>query len=210
MSTPNSKTAIANLALGHLKTDPVVSIDPPDDDSKAAQAMAKWYDQARRDTLEAHPWKFASKRKEILADATDPLFGWDARYELPPDYIRVNYIGEDWRNPITDYDIESNFIICNEASPLQLVYVYNLVDTSKFSPKFITALSYKLAALAGYEITGNAALVGAMEGQFTGSFSAAASIAGQNRPTRRVEHSKIREARMGRSRFRDWQRWGEE
>lgn len=210
MSTPNSKTAIANLALGHLKTDPVVSIDPPDEDSKAAQAMAKWYDQARRDTLEAHPWKFASRRREILADAEAPLFGWDKKYELPNDYIRINYMGEDWRNPLTDYDIEGSFILCNEASPLKLVYVYNLIDPSKFSPKFITSLSYKLAALAGYEITGNAQIVQAMEAQFMASFSSAASVAGQNRPTRRIEHSRLLEARQNRSRFRDWQRWGDE
>lgn len=210
MATPNSKTAIVNLALGHLKTDPVTSIDPPDEDSKAAQAGAKWYDQARRDTLEAHPWKFASKRRTILADAAAPLFEWDKKYEIPADFIRVNYIGEDWSSPVTDYDIEDGFIICNEASPLKLVYVYNLNDATKFSPKFITSLSYKLAALMAYEITGNAALVGAMEEQFTRSLSGATSVSGQNRPTRRIEHSKIKGARQFTGRTRDWRRWGDE
>lgn len=210
MATPNSKTAIANLALGHLKTDPVVSIEPPDEDSKAAQASAKWYDQARRDTLEAHPWKFASKRKNIVADAVPPLFEYSGRYELPPDFIRVNRIGESWDDPEGDYELEDGFILCNEGSPLKLVYVYNLTDTSKFSPKFITSLSYKLAAFMAYEITGNAALVGAMEEQFTRSLTQAASVSGQNRPTRRVEHSRLRQARQMQARGRDWRRWGDD
>lgn len=210
MATPSSKTAVANLALGHLKTDPVTSIDPPDEDSKAAQAMAKWYDQARRDTLEAHPWKFAQRRRALLADATAPAFEWASRFQAPNDYIRLAYIGEDWSNPDMDYDIEGDYILSNEASTLKLVYIWNIVDVTKFSPKFITAMSYKLAALAGYEITGNAQIVAAMEAQFQGSFSAAASISGQNRPTRRVERSRVKAARQNMAGSQDWRRWGDE
>lgn len=209
MATPNSKTAIVNLALRNLKTDPVISIEPPDDDSKAASAGAAWFDQARRDTLEAHPWKFASRRRNLVADPTAPLFEWDKQYELPNDFIRVGYLGNDWRNPITDYDIEGDFILCNETSPLPLVYVWNLTDVTKFSPKFVTALTYKLAALMAFEITGNAQLVGAMESQFDACFMKAASVNGQNRPTRRVQHSKLQQARQGQGRYKDWQRWGD-
>lgn len=210
MSTPNSKTAIVNLALRHLKIDPVVSIDPPDEDSKAAQAGAAWYDQARRDTLEAHPWKFASRRRNLAADASAPTFEWTKKYELPPDFIRINYIGNDWQNPDMDYDIEDGYILSNRESPLPLVYVYNLSDATKFSPKFIAALSYKLAALMAFEMTGNAQLVGAMEAQFSSALSSAASVSGQNRPTRRVQHSRLASARRAQGRYKDYQRWGDE
>lgn len=211
MAAPSSKTAIVNLALRHLKIDPVVSIDPPDEDSKAATAGASWYDQARRDTLEAHPWKFASKRRLIPADPAKPLFEWGRKFALPQDYVRINYIGADWRDPVEDYDLEDGFILCNEGSPLPLVYVYDLNDATKFSPKFITAMSYKLAALMAYEMTGNAQLVQAMEAQFAGAFTGAASVSGQNRPTRRVEHSRLRRARQyGGGRYRDYKRWGDE
>lgn len=207
MPTPTSKTAIANLGLRHLKIDAVVSIDPPDKDSKAAAAAAAWYDHARRDTLEAHPWKFASRRRKLVASTTPPEYEWSKKYELPSDFIRLNYIGTDWRTPLDEYDIEDGFILCNEGSPLCVSYVYDLNDATKFSPKFVTAMSYRLAAFMAYEMTGNAQLVGAMEGQFQNSFAGAASVSGQNRPTRRVEQSRLKGARQFGGRYKDWQRW---
>ena len=208
MSAPTSKTAIANLALRHLKIDPVISIDPPDSDSKAASAAASWYDQARRDTLEAHPWKFASRRRQLVADTAEPLYEWTKKYQLPGDFIRLNYIGTDWRNPLTEYDIEDGFILCGEDSPLCISYVYDLSIATRFSPKFITAMSYKMAAFMAYELTGNASLVQAMEGQFATAFTSAASVSGQNRPTRRVERSRLADTRRNFGRYREYQRWG--
>lgn len=196
MAKPTSRVSIVNLALSHLKTDAVVSIDPPDSDSKAAAAGAKWYDQARRHTLEDHPWKFASKRVNVVAETAAPLFEYAYKYQVPSDFIRVNSIGESWQDPIEDYEIEGDFILCNEAAPLKLKYVWDLNDATKFSAKFITALSYKLAAFMAYEITGNASAVTVMEDQYTNALTSAASVQGQNRPTRRVERSKLRESRL--------------
>lgn len=210
MATPNSKTAIANLALRHLKIDPVSSIDPPDADSKAAKAAADWYDQARRDTLEAHPWKFASRRRNILAEADAPTFEWAKKYQLPSDYIRVNYIGDDWRNPDMEYDLEDGYVLSNRESPLPLVYVYDLNDATKFSPKFVTALSYKLAEFMAFEMTGNSQAVAAMAAQFDDCFTKAASVSGQNRPTRRVERSALKEARQYGPRGRNFRSWGDQ
>lgn len=208
MAKPTSKTAIANLALRHLKTDPVISIDPPDAGSKEASAAADWYDQARLDTLEAHPWRFASKRANLPADSAAPLFEWTKKYELPDDYVRLRYIGDNWRNPVTEYDIEDGYILCDETSPLPVVYVYDFKITSKFSPKFVTAMSYKLAAFMAYELTGNANLVEAMEAQFERAITQASSVAGQNRPPMRIEKSRIGEARRNLGRYRNWQNWG--
>lgn len=208
MAKPSSQTAIANLALGHLKIDPVVSIDPPDSDSKAATAAAKWYDQARRDTLEAHPWNFASKRTSIASESSAPAFEYTKKYQVPPDFIRVNRIGEKWDDPILDFEIEQDYILCDESTPLKLKYVYDIKDVSKFSPKFITALSYKLAAFLAYEMTGNASLVEAMENQFERAMTQAASVDGQNRPTRRIQRSRLRDARRNVGRYRDAQNWG--
>lgn len=196
MAKPSSKVAIVNLALSHLKTDPVVSIEPPDEDSKAAKAGAKWYDQARRHVLEDHPWKFASKRTTLTEDTEAPEFEYSHQYQLPPNFIRVNRLGQNWQNPIDDYEIEGDFILCNEAAPMYLKYVWDITDVTKFSPKFITALSYKLAAFMAYEITGNASAVDAMEAQYVTALTGAASVQGQNRPTRRVEHSRLKAARL--------------
>lgn len=210
MAKPTTETQIANLALRHLQTAPILSIDPPDNNSKAAQCAYAWYDQARRDTLEAHPWKFACKLASLAADAADPDFGYDKRYQLPSDYIRLVQIGEDWRNPVTEYDIVANFIHCSESAPLDIIYVYDLEDASKFSPKFITALSYKLAELMAMDLTGNAQYASAMAEQFTRGISGAMAVAGQNRPTQRIQKSRLADERRSLGRYRDWQRWGDE
>ena len=126
MAKPTSPTEIVNLALRLLKTDPVLSIDRPDDDSKEAEAGAAWYDQARREVLEDHPWNFASKRASIASDADAPEFEYTARYELPADFIRLNRIGENWDDPEQDYEIEGDYILANVDTPLMLVYVWDL------------------------------------------------------------------------------------
>lgn len=208
MAKPTSKTAVVNLALRHLKNDPVTSIEPPDANSKAAAAGAAWYDQARRDTLEAHSWNFATKRAQLTAEVTDPAFEYAKQYELPNDFIRMGRVGLDWDDPITDYEIEENYIICDEESPLDIVYVSDFENVSKFSPKFITAMAFKLAQFMAYELTGNANLVQVMEASFDKEITRAASIDGQNRPTRRIQRSKVRAARQNTARNRDWRRWG--
>lgn len=210
MARPTSETQIANLALRHLQTAPILSIDPPDNDSKAAECAYDWYDQARRDTLEAHPWKFASKLASLAQDNDAPDFGYSARYELPADYIRLVQIGSDWRNPLNDYDIIGNYIHCGESAPLKIIYVYDLEDASKFSPKFITALSFKLAELMAMDLSGNAQFASAMAEQFTRSISGAMSVAGQNRPTQRVQRSRLADERRSLGRYRDYLRWGDE
>ena len=209
MAKPTSETAIANLSLSHLKVDPVLSISPPDSDNPNAAIMAKWYDQARRHTLEDHPWNFAMTRVTIASDADSPAFEYDTRYQLPSNFIRLGRLGLDWDNPERDYEIEGDWILCDIETPLNLVYVWDIEQVSKFSPKFITTLSYRLAADAGYEITGNSALVEVMEKQYQAHLTSAAAIDGQNRPTRRVQRSRFADARRNTSRFRDWQMWGD-
>lgn len=204
MAKPTSEVSIVNLALGHLKVDPIVSISPPDPDSKEAQAGAKWYDQARRHVLEDHPWKFAQKRAELLAEAAAPLFEYTKKYQVPADYIRLNRIGEDWCNPVLEYDIVGDFIECNEASPLKIVYNQDIKDVTKFSAKFITALSYALAACMAYEITGNAGMDDDMWDKYEKMFSSAAAVSGQNRPTRRVQRSRLVAARKATGITRAW------
>lgn len=209
MARSSSKTQIFNLTLGHLKSDPVENIDPPTPGSKAAAVGAKWYDDARRSALEEHPWGFAKKRMQIQPEAAAPLFEYSTKYELPPDYIRLIRLGELWWNDQDlDYTIEDGYILCNETGPLDLVYVYDIEKVTKFSPKFIIAFSYRLAQFAGYEITGSQSVVQAMEALFTKELTTASSIQGQNRPTRRVQRSKLQNARMNQGRNRGWKNWG--
>lgn len=196
MARVTSETGIANLALSHLKVDAIVNIDPPDANSTPARTANKWYDTARRAALEEHPWNFASKRVMLNSQVSTPIFEYSLKYELPADFIRVNRIGLDWSDPEKDYEIEDGFIICGVTAPLKLVYVYDIIDVNKFNPKFVIALSYLLASYMAYELTGNTTIVKSMFELWRESFTSAASIDGQNRPTRRIERSRLRTARQ--------------
>lgn len=196
MTTPNSKEAIANMALSHLKIDPIISIDPPDADSKAAACAFKWYDQARLSALEAHPWGFAKKRANIASEAQAPLFEYLYKYQLPSDYVRMIRIGENWDSPNGDFDIIGDFIEMNEAGPLQLVYVYDCKAVAKFSPKFRTYLSYIMASLMSYEMTGNASMKQNLENMAALELTTAAAVGGQNRTVRRIQTSKLKTSRF--------------
>jgi hypothetical protein len=158
--------------------------------------MAKVYDQARQVVLEDHPWHFARKRRNIAAESADPEFEYAYKYELPTDYLRLVRIGEDWFYPNADYEIESNYLLIDEAGPLKIVYIFDVTDVSKFSAKFIEALAIKMAAMAAHEITGNAGLMDMMDSKYKDSLASAASVAGQNRPPRRIQHSKLAAARQ--------------
>ena len=209
MAAPQSKEDIFNLALRLLKEDAVVSIDPPDADRDAASAGADWYDQVRRDVLEEHPWKFAQKRASILKDSSTPDFEYANQYELPSDFIRVARLGGYWDDPEWDYEIESGFILTDHENPLPLVYIWDITDVTKFSPKFILCVALRLGQLMAFDLTGNATLVEVMGNRYDVELSKATSISGQNRPPRRVQKSRFKQVRQTQGNRSDWRRWGD-
>lgn len=196
MAAPSSSTAIANLALGLLKVSQVVSIDPPDANSEGAKIMARIYDQCRQAVLEDHPWAFARRRVNVPAESDAPAFEYSYKYQLPTDYLRLVRAGEVWYDQETDYEIEGDYILIDEAGPLQLVYIFDQTDVSKFSAKFIDLLSIRLASQAAYELTGSATLAKGLKDEYKDALTSAASVAGQNRPTRRIQKSKFGAARQ--------------
>ena len=202
MARATTKTAIANRTASLLKVDAVASIDPPDSGSKFAKKAAQWYDDARRETLQDHIWNFAETTAVLAADATAPAAGkYGNRYLLPVNYIRIAWIGdEDY--PDEDYKIKDGYIHTNASGPLEIGYIYDQTDVSKFTPKFIKCLACKLAVYLAYDMTGNRSMVGEMEKAYMDALSTAATIDGQESPPpRKIRRSKWRAARDGRRRL---------
>lgn len=181
-----------------MKIEAVSSIDPPDSRSKFAKKASQWYDETRRDVLAEHIWNFALKRVQLAKDSTDPVFGYGARYLLPSDYIRLATIGNE-DNPETDYKIEDGYILCNITAPLNLRYIYNAEDITKFSPKFIQCFARKLKANLAYDMTGNRTFQQESELEYLEYLSMAKGVDGQESPpTHRIRRSKWRAAQEGR------------
>lgn len=195
MARVTTKTGIANLAITLTKGTPVTNIDPPDRNSKTAKAAAQWYDDARREALCENDWDFAIKRVQISASDA-PAFGWIASYQLPSDFIRLSWIGDE-ENPLTSdhYKVENGFILTDEGEPLNVGYVYDIEDITKFSPKFLMAFVKKLSSYIAHAISGSLNMAGGLSEIADSDMSSAKSLDAQQTPPRRIERSRWRAAR---------------
>lgn len=160
MAVPNAPTEIVNLALDIIKTENINDIVIPAGD-KISATCTRWYEGVRQEVLEGFPWVFASKRKAIPLRAEDPDFEWDDAYSLPNDYLSLNFIKEQYI-PLSqwNYTIEENciFIDNDGADTLNIGYVFDQRDVTKFSPSFKFYLAAALAEKVVYKLTGNAGL----------------------------------------------------
>lgn len=195
MARVNTKTGVANLAITLLKGTPVVSIDPPDRGSKTAKAAAQWYDDARREALSETIWDFAVKRDQLSASSA-PAFGWSAKFQLPSDFIRIATIGDE-KNPLTgdDYTVEDGFILCNEPAPLNIRYVYDIEDISKFSPKFLIAFSKKLSSYIAHAVTGSLNMAAGLSEMAGDDMAQAKGLDAQQSPPIKITRSRWADAK---------------
>jgi hypothetical protein len=93
MAAGDSIVGICNLGLVNgLGQDPISALS---DNRKAAIHCNISYDPVRRAVLRAHPWDFATTRRQISASATPPPFGYANAYQLPADFIRIVAVGDD-------------------------------------------------------------------------------------------------------------------
>jgi hypothetical protein len=173
---------ICNLALAHLG-DPatVASIDPPEG-SAQAEHCARFYPPARDALLEMHTWGFATRRAPLALleetnDQWDYVYAWPNLAQkiiavIPPDASDDYFIGGDYyAQEFPDfpaawgsyspqrYAIEAlstgQRVVVTNCENAVVRYIETVTDPMRFSPLFVQALSWMLAAqLAGPIIKG--------------------------------------------------------
>lgn len=149
----STDVAIANLALGHLGEDANISqLNPPEGSPHAEQA-SQFYPVARDALLEMHPWNFATRRVTLAELATNPCTRWDHAYALPSNVLAVFSVYENEAqddDEINDFEIETSStgarVLYTNVADAKIKYSVSVSDVTRFSPLFITALSYLLAA----------------------------------------------------------------
>jgi len=179
-----SEVDICNLALGHLGDKATVaSLDPPEG-SAQAEHCARFYPVARDALLEIHEWDFATKRA-LLSELENTWDMWQYAYAKPSDCLRVLAVLQ--TEATSDYSMTSsptytaegivteratgyapqefaceidatgNSIILTNQEDAVVRYTAFVTDTTRFSPLFISTLSWHLAALlAGPILKGDA------------------------------------------------------
>lgn len=203
MARPNSPEAICNLALDELKQSPVTSISTPTTNSEFI--CQRWYDASRQECLEAHPWKFATKRIILTPDPSmTPSFGYAYAYQLPVDYIRLVSIGDDYLKDLKrDYEDENGYLLLptgtSASDPLSLYvrYIFDLIDVTKFSPLFVKYLVLKLALNMSNKFSISASLKTTLKDDFKDTETEAKSVNGQNRSPKRIQYSRTLTKRRG-------------
>lgn len=185
---------ICNLALDHLNITPITTITNPTD--KVGKVCERWYDNTRKSALRKHTWNFAQKRAALAQLATDPLWGYNAQYELPSDYIRIVEIGD--LNQYKDYAIEGTKLLLDETNTgsLNIRYIYDNKSVETFDPLFVELLSLELAYNMAFPLAGNINLQRSIQILRDDKRREAFGVDGQERPPRRRERSRFKEARM--------------
>lgn len=148
-----SEVDICNLALSHIGQDAAVTSISPPDGSFEADKCATFYPMARDEILERHAWRFNTKRATLAyLDATPPA-GWIYAYGFPSDCIQplALYLPDEVDDTNQQhFSVETaddgQIVIYTNVADAVLKYKSQQTDTTKFTPSFIRAVSYLLAA----------------------------------------------------------------
>ena len=143
--------SICNLALQRVGAK---SISTLTEDTTAARACNRVYEQARDSELRAHSWAFARERVQVAADSTDPTFGAARRYALPSDSLRILPTnGVNGTDTQDDFEIFGKFIHTDHSSPINLNYIKRVTDENTFDSLFVELLIARVAMDVSEKVT---------------------------------------------------------
>lgn len=135
------------------------------DQTKEGIACNDAYAEVRDAFLAEHPWNFATKRVSLGLLASEPLYGFTTKFQLPSDCLRV--IGTEHDDLIDfTYSVEGRELLCNEDS-IMIEYISNDIDVADFSPAFMEALGWKLAIELSYSLVQSNELTERLERKYS-------------------------------------------
>lgn len=183
---------ICNSALTLLGAEPILSLD---DNTKTARMCKINYPIVRDELLEDHYWNFAMNRVELAAVSG---FVGDAEYskayQVPNDSVRVRKVIN--ADPQTRWNIENGILLTN-LTKVQIQYVSNESDVSKYSKAFLEALAFSLAHKMCYAITQSGTLMDRLEDRAIKKLRAARSKDGQEGDIDNLIDSTYEDSRIG-------------
>lgn len=150
---------IVNMALTMLGEGHIVSLS---DNVKPAREANYIYSTTKDALLGGYNWSFAKTRAALTASATPPAFEYALAYDLPADCLRVLFVGDyyvgmdltDYRGAPTElFTIEGRQILTDlgtmtppsSDNNINIKYIKQEDDVTKFSANFVSALVAKLA-----------------------------------------------------------------
>jgi len=199
MSNPTSSIHICNLALDRIGQQEIASVDTPT--TEIENICNRHYDQTRRKALRKYIFNFAKKYATLTKSVTKtPAFGYANAYALPNDFIRLLALGDITIGGDTDpslFDISEGHLFTDAegGSTVYITYIYDAKTISSYDPLFIDVLTLELAAAMAYKFTLKPSLVAALKRDLEDAQLSASAVAGQEKPPRRIQRSRIRAVR---------------
>lgn len=183
------KVEIINMALARLGESPIQS--EYEGTVPANQGMLL-YDPARRAALRDYNWSFAMKTAKLARFSEAPE-GFRFAYALPADCLRVIRL----LTPGVEYSVQGGNL-CTNGESAGIEYVYDVKDETMFDPKFVEALTYRLASDLAMPVKGSPDLMAAYSNMYRDLLTGAAAQSIGERTTVLSENPYL-EARYGRN-----------
>lgn len=158
-----SQVAIINLGLNHIGQK---AISEPTEATVQAQSVARVWDYVLEETLRSFDWGFARvcAALALVSDYTPLNFTYAYAYPSKALIIwKLTYDGDDEDSIGEKYKVlyapaNNQRVILTDLEDAYAVYSYNVTDTTKFDPFFVTALSHRLAAEVAVPLNGDKAM----------------------------------------------------
>lgn len=144
-----SVVGIVNSALAKVHEDPISSLD---EDRRAARLATTQYPVHRDKLLRLYNWRFAMDRAVLAPDLSKPSFGFENRFLLPVDCLRVvgvydendDYNQVNYTSGSIPFKIEGRYLLA-DGDTIKIYYVKQVTDPTKFDSLFAEALAWSLA-----------------------------------------------------------------
>lgn len=148
------KLKIYNLAISTIGANLMTDVD---EDTHTGEIVRLFYPEVKERILRENTWNCAKKRVQIDADDTPPEFGWDNRFEVPTDYIRVLAVND----PPVDFIVQAGYILSN-VDVADVYYIAD-VDETEFDAFLVRCIQYALASELANALVQNVQLSSSLE-----------------------------------------------
>ena len=146
--------SICNNALVQLGNEPLLNLT--DTTKKAVRLCVQFYDQTVEEVLRAYNWNCATVRDTLTVDETAPAWGFNFRYALPADCLRV--IG--FSSASVNWKIENGYILADSDGG-EISYIKS-ITAADMDALLRSAVSARLAAYLAFPLTNSATVAKAM------------------------------------------------
>ena len=167
-----TKVQICNMALSYVGAR--ARIESLSEATSEANACNVWYEEIRKEVLDADDWDFARRRVALAVHSENPPSQWAYRYAYPSDAIRVRRLERDNDQFAARFELDtsvtssgsSRSIVTDEASAVA-IYTRDEDNTALFTPRFVDALALGLAVKLCYTIVTDVTLLSSLHSRYS-------------------------------------------